>query len=134
MAATQFTAKVEMDILAGDVNRKTMTSQPTIEKVDWLGLGLECFTIEGTAVMVNDEAVASFTIEPLKMADVVTVSRPLNKKAEVDGDTLTTLGGMARICSGSCSFMKLGLGTDGAGVQLSGNGNQRHIYCLLVHI
>jgi hypothetical protein len=131
---TKLTAKVKMDILARDINRKTMTSQPMIEKVDWRVLGPECFTIEGMAVMVNDEAVASFTIEPLKMADVVTVSGLLNKKAEVNGDTLTTLGGMARICSGSRSFTKLGLGADGAGVQLGGNGNQGHTYCILVHI
>jgi hypothetical protein len=81
-----------------------MASQPTIEKVDWQGPGLEGFTIEGMAVMVNDEAVAGFAIESLKMVDPVSVNGPLNEKAEVNGDTLAALGGMTRICSGSCSF------------------------------
>jgi hypothetical protein len=58
--------------------------------------------MEGTAVSVNDEAVAGCIGELLKASDMGSVSRPLNEKPGVngvDGDTLTTLEGMTRICS-----------------------------------
>jgi hypothetical protein len=37
MVMTQFTTKFKADILLGDVNAKTVASQPMIEKVDWWG-------------------------------------------------------------------------------------------------
>jgi hypothetical protein len=94
---TQLAAKVKPDILVRDVNRKTMVSQPMVEKVDGWSLGPEGFAIEGMAVMVNDEAVAGFAIESLKTLDLVSVSRPLDEKTKVNRDTLTALGGMTRV-------------------------------------
>jgi hypothetical protein len=114
MAATQLAAKVEPDVLVGDVNGKTMASQPMVEKVDGRSLGPEGFTIEGLAVMVKNEAVAGFTIKSLETLDPVSVGRPLDKKTKVNRDTLTALGGMTRVHSGSCSLAELGLGADGA--------------------
>jgi hypothetical protein len=57
--------------------------------------------------MVIDEAVAGCISEPLKALDIRGVIRPLNKKPEADrvnGDTLTALEGMTRICSISSSL------------------------------
>jgi hypothetical protein len=131
---TQLTAKVESDILVRDINGKTMASQPMVEKVNGRSLGPEGFAIEGTAVMVNDEAVAGFVIESLKTSNPVSVGRPLDEKTKVDGDSLTAPEGMTRICGSLGGFAELGLGADGACVQFSGNWNQRHAHCILVHI
>jgi hypothetical protein len=85
--------------------------------------------------VINNQAVAHFTIQTRKTLKVVQVLGLLDDKAEVNTNALTRLcsTGASRLQTAS-SFAKLGMCTHRAGVQLSCNRNRRDTIGMLVHL
>jgi hypothetical protein len=85
-------------------------------------------------MVIDNQTVASFTMEALKMTDTSTVSGMLNDEAKVDGDTLITHGGMTRGLITVSSLTKLGLDTDRASVKCSCKRNGGNALCIAMKI
>jgi hypothetical protein len=85
--------------------------------------------------VINNQAVARFTIKTRKTLKAVKVLGLLDHKAEVDTNALTRLcsTGASRLQTTS-SFAKLGMCTHRAGIQLSCNWNRRYTIGMLVHL
>jgi hypothetical protein len=85
--------------------------------------------------VINNQAVARFTIQTRKTLKAVKVLGLLDHEAKVDTDALTRLcsTGQSRVHTAS-SFAKLGMCTHRAGVQLSCNWNRRDTIGMLVHL
>jgi hypothetical protein len=88
-----------------------------------------------TAVVINNQAVARFTIQTRKTLKAVKALGLLDHKAKVDTNALTRLcsTGPSRLQTAS-SFAKLGMCTHRAGVKLSCNWNRRDTVGMLVHL
>jgi hypothetical protein len=85
--------------------------------------------------VINNQAVAHFTIQIRKMLKVVQVLGFLDHKAKVNTNALTRLCSMgaSRLQTAS-SFAKLDMHTHRAGVQLSCNWNRRDTISMLKHL
>ena len=60
---TQIATLIQVNILVRDISRETMKDKPMIKKVNRQSLIVETLAIQGSTVMISDEAVASLTIE-----------------------------------------------------------------------
>jgi hypothetical protein len=67
---TEIATKVKANVFVREVDRKTMTGEPTIQKVDGWGLGAESLAIKGTAEVVDDQAVARFSASGLRVVGI----------------------------------------------------------------
>ena len=70
----------------------------------------------------------------MKTTNTVTVFRLLDKKTEIDRNTLIALCDVTRVGGAPGGFAKLGGGTDGTSVEFGGNGYLRDTLSILMHI
>ena len=94
---TKFTTKIKANVLVGSLDRKTVTSKPAIDEIDRRLLGGETFTVKSTTVMIDNKAIAGFTIETGETAETFHVLGRLDKEANIDGNTLIGHGGTTRV-------------------------------------
>ena len=91
--AAEFTTKIHADVFVRVVDRETVLSKPTIEKINRRGLVGKAFAVQGAAVVVDDETVACLVIETLQATDARRINtRGLDKEAKVDRDALAASG------------------------------------------
>jgi hypothetical protein len=121
IAAAKFTTKIKANIAVRGRNRETIQSQPRIQKFNWWSLGRKALAKEHATEMVNDETIASFTIEATKTLDTRAVStRILDDEAKIDGNALVTLRSTSRISNRTSSLVQFGLGTNWTGIKWTG--------------
>ena len=110
----KFATKVEANVLVSNSVGETVTLKPASKEVDRRSLRAEGFTMKGTAVVIGDKAIAKLAVEALIARDASFIIRSLNDEAEVDGDALIALGGMASRVMATSMLVKLGAHTDRA--------------------
>jgi hypothetical protein len=97
-AAAEFATKIEANVAVRRGNRKTIQSQPRIQKLKGWSLGRETLAKEHAAKMIDDETIAGFTIETTKALDTRAVgTQILDDEAKIDRNALIALCSTARI-------------------------------------
>ena len=131
---TQVTTLIQVNILVRDVSQETMKDKPMIKKVKRPSLIMEALTIQGTTVMISDEAVASLTIETDQTLHMRRISRLLNHEAKIHRNALVAHGGTSRVGCRAIGMTKLSMSTDRTRIQLSSNGDRGNTLSILVEI
>jgi hypothetical protein len=132
---TKVTATIHPNVLLNRGIFTTIKKEPAIEEVNRRLLGRKTLSPKTPTVMINNQNVARFTIEAGETTDAIAIGgRVLDHETVVTRDALTTHRGMTGVIRAASSFAELGLGTDGAHVKVSSNGDLRHVVGTLVHL
>lgn len=70
MALAQATARIHAHMLARSALRWAMMQQPVAQEVKQWSLGAKALTTEMATAVINDQAAASLTTQPLQAADM----------------------------------------------------------------
>jgi hypothetical protein len=119
-------ATIHTDVFVRDITRKTFYSEKTVQELDRRRFGDRSFTAESTAKMVCNENVTCLSVKTNITLKTSSVGGLLNNEEKVNGETLPTVNGRARVIEGASLFVELGGGADRTSIKNSRIGKARY--------